>query len=146
VTPAAIYTAVKDLLILGVLAWVVWFLVSSGEDRVKVQNLEALQKQIVANAATEAKWQKDKDAHDAQLQNDIDSARAAIAARSAPIIVRVNPGSGVPAASAKAGSSNPQSGGSVEGAGVDIRPRVNAFELKLEQTIADCHKLEDPHD
>jgi hypothetical protein len=145
VTPAAIYAAVKDLLILGVLAWVVWFLVSSGEDRVKVQNLEALQKQMLVNAATEAKWQKDKDAHDAQLQSDLSSARNAISARNAPIIVRVPAGSGVPNTPAKAGSSNPASGAVESGAGRDIRPSVNAFESKIEGVIADCHKLEDPH-
>jgi hypothetical protein len=139
-TLGEILALLKDLAIVAAIFWVYHM----GQAQVKTADLKAVQTQMAANAQQEAAWAKERSDHDAQLQNQLGATNAAIAANSHPVIVqnRPRPVSSTPAA---AGSNPPASGGAVEATRRDIRPQLNAFELRLEQTIADCHRLDGPH-
>jgi hypothetical protein len=142
VTPGAIIAVIRDLIILIALGLLIWLLVSFGSDRVKVADMKALQKQITSNATTEAIWRKEQT--DANTQRDTDLAKVAvgIALQRTPVIVRSGPARACPVsvAAAKASSSPAAAGGVDAGLGGDrdIRPQLNAFELKAETAIADC--------
>ncbi len=144
-TPGAIIALIKDGLIILAIGAAIWLFVTYGKDIVKVADMKAVQKQITANAATEANWRKEQ--IDANTQRDATLAQVAagIANQHAPVIVRNGPARvcPMPVAATQAGSPPAATGGTDEGRGsnsesIDIRPALNAFELKYETVIADC--------
>ena len=145
-TPAAIYAAVRDVLILAVIGFIAFKVYELGADQVKVADMKAVQKQLSSNAAQAAAWQKESSDANAQRAQDLEDVRAAVAAHgSEPVyIVRNAPSGGaVPAPAAAAGCGRPASGGTDAGPrgdplAVDVRPAINAFELKYETVLANC--------
>jgi hypothetical protein len=144
VTPGAYIALARDLIILLALGLLIWLLMSFGADRVKVADMQAVQKQITHNAQIEAGWRKEQTDANAQRDVDLTHVAAAIALQHAPVIVRntaracpvsVNTGqaSRPPPAT---GGADARSGGDSQS--VDIRPQLNRFELKAETAIADC--------
>lgn len=141
-TPPAIYTLVKDLIILAALGFVIFKLIDYGEDRVKKQDLAAVSKQIDANAAQVTAWTRQRESADAQAKSDMADISARIGAQRAPIIVRVPAGaSTVPGIAATSVCPTPEGGGSDNGSGVDIRASINAFELKYEGALTQCRAV-----
>ena len=148
--PAAYIALARDLIVLVALGLLIWLLISFGSDRVKVADMKALQKQITSNAKTEADWRKEQTDASAKRDTDLAKVAAGIANQHTPVIVRTGPARAcpVPIPAAQTGGSPATAGGTDEGRGgsgesVDIRPALNAFELKYETVIADCRQLWD---
>lgn len=139
-TPAAILSLVKDLLIIVAVGLAAYFLVSYGKDIVKVSDIKAVQKQIVDNAATTERWQKEQSDADVKRAAALAKVGAAIAGQRAPVFVRGPPRPDpVPAAATKAGDQPGGAGGADQGRGIDHRPAVNQFELKYETALIECY-------
>lgn len=138
-TPAQILAIIKDVAIIAGLIFVVLWIRNDGKNVVKIQDLQAVQKQLAANAAQEAAWATQRQQAEVQHAQDIQAVSAAVNAHSAPIIVRVpaNP-SPLPGTSPTATGANPGRGGSDDGPRIDLRPAVSAFERKYETAFADC--------
>lgn len=146
-TLTAIFALIKDLVIVAAIGLLVYVLVTYGKDIVKVADLQGLQKQLTQNSKTEADWRKELT--DANTKRDVDLSKVtfAIDSQRAPVyIVRggsANPGQ-VPGHSPEADRKAAGAGGADAGRGgdsqpvVDVRPQVNAFELKYETVVADC--------
>jgi hypothetical protein len=137
-SPAAIIALIKDVVIVGAIGLVAYFLVSYGKDIVKVSDMKAIEAQIQKNAQQQEKWQKDATDADAKRSSEMYAVATTIAGQHGPIIVRQPSACPVSNDPAKAGSEPAKGGGADPGSGTDIRPAVNAFELKYEQSLADC--------
>jgi hypothetical protein len=144
-TPSAIIALARDAIILVALGLLIWLLITFGQDRVKVADMTAVQKQIIQNAQIEAGWRKEQT--DANNKRDADLAQVAagIAAQRAPVyVVRNAPRAcPVPVNTGQASRPPPAAGGIDPGSGndrqpVDIRPEINRFELRVESALADC--------
>lgn len=139
-TPAAIFSAVKDAVILIALAAFAYLLISYGKDTVKVSDIKGVEKQIQENAATVAKWQKESTDADTKHVQTLQQIGATIAQQRAPVFVRgqscPNP---MPSAAAKAGDTASPPRPVDQGRGIDYRPAINQFELKYETALADCY-------
>lgn len=141
-SPTLIIAIVRDVAIVGALIFIVWWIRTSGANAVKVSDMQAVQKQIAAQATQQAQWAQE--ARNAAIQRTQDMAQvtAAIGAQRAPILVQpaTQPAcpDHLPASPAASSSSTAGSGGIISGAGRDIRPAINAFELKYETALADC--------
>jgi hypothetical protein len=145
-SPLAIYTAVKDLIIFAVLAWILYQVYSFGADRVKLADMAALQKQMTANAAQVAAWQKESTDANAKRTAELAQIQAGVDAHRDPIyVMRDTPSSGtVPTAATGAGCPAPAGGSAHAGPGsdpVDIRPQVALFEQRYEHALADCRSV-----
>lgn len=141
-TPSAYIALARDIIIVVALGLLIWLLVSFGSDRVKVADMKALQKQLTTNAKTETDWRKAQTDANAQRDTDLAKVVAAIGSQHAPVIVRSGPARTcpLPVSTTQASSPPAAAGGTDVGSGVDrdIRPQLNAFELKAETAIADC--------
>lgn len=143
-TPSQILALIRDVAIVGALAFVVYRIYTDGANAVKVADMKAVQKQLDANTQTVARWSQE--ASDAQKQRtqDLSTIHDAIAAHSQPIVVlRDRPASAgtVPSPSATPGSQPAACGSADRGSGkdtVDIRPDISAFETKYEGALAEC--------
>jgi hypothetical protein len=153
-TPTAIIALVKDVVILIAAGLAVYLCVSYGKDFVKIADMKALQVQLTQNALTETQWRKEQT--DANTKRDTDLAKVAdtIAGQRAPVYIMRGPASSgaVPNAACQASGPPASAGRTDAGRGsdrqpVDLRPQVNAFELKYETAIADCRAALDqwPH-
>lgn len=147
VTPTQIIALVRDVAILAGLAFVVFWIWRSGGDRVKVQDMAAVQIQLTANAAKLDAWRKEAADADQKRSTDLEGVRALILQHNQPILVRT----AAPAASAgslpghplsascvaaRAGGSDAGSGGSART--IDLRPDIARLELKYESALGDC--------
>jgi hypothetical protein len=147
-TPAEIYTAVRDLLILGVIGFIAWKVYELGADRVKLADMAAVTKQLNQNAAQVAAWQKESTDANAQRAAELAQVSRDIASHASPVyVVRNAPSSGtVPAPAPAPGCGAPGGGGAHAGPGgdpsaIDIRPQVALFEQRYEHALADCRAL-----
>jgi hypothetical protein len=146
VTFGAIIAVIRDVVIVAAIGIVIYLLIHYGEDVVKVTDMAAVQRQITANIQTEAQWRQEQTDADSKRDTEIQQISAAIGAQRAPVYT-VQPS----AAKARscAVSSNPITaggqpavGGSADsGRGEDLRPAINAFELKYETALADCRSV-----
>lgn len=139
-TPAAIIALVRDVVILVALAALIYLLITYGKDVVKVADMKAVQQQLTANAQTQAQWAAEARDADLKRSQDLDKVTGAISAQRAPVFVRSGPASACPVSqpAAQAASRPPAAGGDEPGAGEDLRPALNAYEVRLETVIADC--------
>lgn len=139
-TPAAILALIKDGVILVAALGAIYFCVTYGKDRVKVADIKAVQKQLTANAQTQAQWATEARDADLKRSQDLDKVTTAIGQQRAPVFVRSGPASACPVSqpAAQAASRAPAAGGDEPGAGEDLRPALNAYEVRLETVIADC--------
>lgn len=144
-TPAAIIALVRDGIILLALGLLIWLLITFGSDRVKVADMKAVQKQIAQNAQIEAGWRKEQINANAKRDADLSKVAAGITAQRAPVYVMRNPARACPVSVAAGEASRPPpgTGGADQGSGddrqsIDLRPQLNAFELKYETLVADC--------
>lgn len=133
----------RDFAIVGALGFIVWKLVDFGEDRIKAQDLKAVQAQIAHNVELQSQWQAKSEAADAQRTQDLADLAARIDANHQPVIVRIAPHpSPVPIAAAcpvsPVAASGAADNGSGGDSGPDVRPLINAFELKYETALAGC--------
>lgn len=135
-TPAAIIALIKDIVIVIAIGAVIYVLVAYGKDIVKVADIAAVQKQIAANAQTVAGWRQEQVNAEAKHTEELAQVSAAIGAQRSPIILQsVTPKAGTcPVPGAAAGPAGPPAASGP----VDIRPGINAFELKYETALADC--------
>lgn len=138
-TPGQIIALVRDVVILIALGLLIWLLISYGKDVVKVSDMRAVQKQIDTNAQTEAQWRKEQTDANQARDTQIAQVGAAIASQRAPVRLcgptRASP---LPSPTAAPSGSNTVPGGTDSGSGVDLRPAINAFELKYETAFASC--------
>lgn len=147
-TPAAIFTTVKDVVVLGVVLWAVWFVYERGEDSVKAADVKALQAQVAENTKTVADWQKQKDDTDAKLAGDVRAINDRPPGR--PVWVSVPAGGGrVPAVPGPAKDDGAGAGAGVCGdrpgggqAAVDRGPAIDAEEKRLETVMAECRDMQ----
>lgn len=148
-TPAAIFSVVKDGLIIAAVAFVCWFLVHTGENVVKVGDLQAVTKQLQANAEQVEKWQQQKDQADGQLQIDLSKINTQPPVAKPPVWVCNNAGpKPVPGIPGPAANVDPGAGGGIgpdrPGTGkVDVGPAVDAAERTIETALAECRDLRD---
>jgi hypothetical protein len=142
-------TLIKDFIVLVAVGLFAVMLIQFGEDRVKRQDVVALQKQITQNASIESQWHQESLNATSTGQKAVNDLTAALA-KQPPVIVRVRPQGGpVPAAAGAAGgctAANPGTAAAGSGSAVqsvDLRPVLNAFELKYGTALADCRVLYD---
>ena len=147
-SPAAIYTAVRDLLILAVIGFIAFRVYTDGKNAAKVADMAAVQKQLAANAAQSAAWQKESSDANLKRQSELAQVSSAIGAQRAPVLVCPGPsspgplpshptGAGGEPAAPRSADAGPRAGA----AAIDIRPAINAFELKYERAFADCRSV-----
>lgn len=147
-TPAAIYTLVKDGVIVGLVLWLLWMVYSSGQNSVTVKQFDALKESIAQNAKQEKDWHAQGAKVDAQTSADIADLHTTIGNQHAPVFVCKSPSGGkLPGDTGSSSSVNPSQGGTDEGRGrssetvVDIRPQVNKLEEKYEDAFAQCRGI-----
>lgn len=147
-TPGAIIALVKDVVIAVAIGLLIYVFISYGKDIVKVSDMKAVQKQLVDNAATIARWQKEQTDADTNHVATLTQIRATIDQQRAPVFVRgptcPNP---VPDLTVKASDNKGGTGATDQGRGIDYRPVINQFELKYETALTDCYAALDkwPH-
>jgi len=150
VTPAAYISLARDIIVLALVGFLVYLLISFGENRVEKKDLKALEQRIVDNAATQKRW-RDEDTH-ANTQRDASLAQlhADVNAHSKPVIVRVPApqAPGLPSTAGEATSAHPECGGAGSGSGgpwrqIDIRPDLTALKLKYGAALIDCKAVLD---
>lgn len=149
-TPAAIYTAVRDFLIAAVIGFIAWRIYTDGKNAVTVTQFKQFEKQMAQQAETSAQWHTEA--------TDANTTLAASLGRinTAPVVVHdwvrqqsSCPDSKVlPAAAPAAGSSDSQGGGSEPGVGTtpdgSRRDAVFAdFKQRREAELAACRVLWD---
>ena len=143
-TPAAIIALIRDIAVVGALAFIVWWIRTDGANSVKVTDMKAVQKQLDANSKQVAQWAQEASNAQTQRSQDMAQVSAAIAAHSQPIVVlRDRPGSPgtVSSAPTSTGGQSAACGSADGGSGkdtVNIRPDISAFERKYEQALADA--------
>lgn len=141
-TLSAYIALARDLIILIALAALIWLLVSYGKDVIKVHDMTAVSKQIAQNATTEAQWRQKADNAQVQLTTELADLRSRIDAQHTPVIVHTGPAHTCPVPGpATTSASSPPAGGTADagsGGDIDVRPSINAFELKYEKALADC--------
>jgi hypothetical protein len=140
VTPAAIISLVKDIVIVAAIGFLVFIFVTYGKDVVKVADMKAVQKQLTENSATIARWQKESTDADANHVSVLAQITASIDKQRAPVFVRgPTCPNAVPAPAPKAGDSTSAPRVVDTGRGIDYRPVINQFELKYETALTDCY-------
>lgn len=128
----------KDAVIVAAIVGLGWFLYHSGANSVRVSDIEALQKQLVANAQTQDRYRNEINDALAEANSEMGNLAHSIDANKRPVVVRVPASSGaVPGNTSSTTSTDPEAGG------VDIRPGVNAFERKYEAALAECRALKE---
>lgn len=150
-TPGAIIALIKDLVILAAIAVLAWLLITFGKDLVKVSDMKAFQKQLATSQALETQWRSNQDHANLKRDQALAQVNASIAAQRAPVLLCRQPPArqqlpAVPAATPGSAAGN---GGVDTRPGedrsavtsVDIRPALNAFELKYEKPLADCRAM-----
>lgn len=139
-TPTAVISLIKDIVIVIAIGFVVYVLVTYGKDLVKISDMKELQKQLKDNAALVEKWQKDASNADATHAAALATINSTIAGQQRPVFVRQQ-SCPVPvsANSVQAGGQQNPSGGADQGRGIDYRPTINRFEQKYETALADCY-------
>ncbi len=130
-TVLQILSWIKEAAIVGAIGWIVLFLYHSGGSAERVKELQALNKQVAANAELAKQAQEKTDA-------EISSLNAAIDKQHKPVVVYV-PGK-VPDAP-KAPSGPAESGPVNQGPGTDVRPGINEFEKRYESALAECRGI-----
>ena len=141
-TPGQILVLVRDVLVLGALGFVIYRIYVDGENRVRQQDMQAVEKQLATNTLEQRQWAQDIRDAEAKRIEDMEHVSAAIAAQRAPVIVRVPAGAGtMPRASSPPATGTACPRGPAEGPGVDIRPALNALEFKYERALADCRAV-----
>jgi hypothetical protein len=134
-------TIARDVVIVGALGFIAWYLHHTGANSVKLADFQAVQKQLAANHQIEQ--QNAQAAAQAQVTHDQEllALNARIAGQHAPILLCQSPHpSPVPAAPATPESPHTASGTANTATRVDIRPAIDAFELKFESALADCRQ------
>lgn len=137
-----ILALLRDVVIVGGISWIGLFVYRSGENADVKQDLAAIQQQLAANAANEARWDKERLDAEAQRTSDMVAVTAAINSQRTPVLLCNKAGSGsVSRSPSPSPSSTPSAGGSTEGSGENIRSEINAFELKYEAYLGQCRSL-----
>lgn len=160
-TPAAILALVRDAVIVGALAFIGFFLVKAGEDRVTAKQLAGLEQRIQDNANTEAGWRNQKDAADTKLAGDLATINRSPAQPKPAVWVCKQPPAAavgaVPGAAVKAGDQpagagggeqvgGQRGGGEATGPGpVNVRPLVDEAERRIETALAEARDLRDQY-
>ena len=148
-TPAAIYTAVRDFLIIAAIAFVVYRVFVDGKNAVKAGDLKALQAQMSQQNEIVTQWHTQATKANEQLSQDLH------AINTAPVVVHdwVRPSDScakavlpvAPAAtgnsSAAAGGDQPVGGTTAEGSRRDII--LADWKRFWETRLADCRVLYD---
>lgn len=141
-TPAAIYTAVRDALFAAALIFVLLWVHHADTNAAKVADLRAVTSQLQSNIATQQQWQTQREKADDQHAADIAAIGTRIDAQHDPIVLRLPAAPGALSSAAPAPSClNPSGGAADTGSGVDIRPSINEFEKRYEAAFADCRKV-----
>lgn len=152
-TPGEIVALIKDLVILAAVAVLAWLLITFGKDLVKVSDMKAFQKQLAASQALETQWRSNQDNANLKRDQALAQVNASIAAQHAPVLLCRQPPTphALPAVPAQTAGSGASPGGPDAGPGgdpgapdpVDVRPAINAFEIKYEKPLADCQAVLD---
>lgn len=150
-TPTQILSLARDVLIIGALAFILWYVHTAESDRVKVHDLAALQKQLALNQVQENTWRSQQNAAAQKRDTDLASVRELIASHSAPILVCPHPTqhpSAVPTPPGQAPGTPASPWGADKGPGggiepIDVRPRIKSIEEKYETALAECRAMAD---
>jgi hypothetical protein len=145
---STIIALIRDALIIWGLGYILWYVHSSAQSAIRIQDLQAVQRQVEANAQTLAKWNEEARSAEIQRQADMDKVSGLIASNRAPVRLCPNPPGTRPVPGNPPGSKGEPagSGGSDLGPGEDIvgedlRPALAAFELKYESALASCRSV-----
>lgn len=126
----------KDVCIVAAVGFLVFFVYHSGANSVRVHDIEAVQKQIAANAAIEARHHDEINDAFAEANSQFGNIAHSIDAQRKPVIVRIPPSSrAVPGEPATSVDPDPSGGG------LDVRLGINAFERKYESALSQCRAL-----
>lgn len=143
-TPSQIISIARDAIILVALGFIVFWIYRTGEDRIKVADMQAVQNQLAANTKQVDDWKAEEVAAEVRRDQELDSVNAAIKRNAAPIWMCQPPNT----RPVSTGPARPQStdppGRPVDPGprtSVDIRPQINALEQKYEAALADCRKV-----
>jgi len=129
----------RDVFIVLALGFVVFWIYRTGGDRVRLADLKIVQDQLTHNTQLEAGWKTEIVAAEIRREQEESELSARIDAQRAPVRLCRSPSpSPVSNPTAPAEGSH-SAGGSVDrGPGKDLRPDINAFELKYENALSDC--------
>ena len=139
--------SILELVAVGVLGFLV---MSYGESRVDKRDLQQLTDRITENGKTLTRWREEESHANTQRDAALAALHAAVAAHHDPIIVRVPVGEArpMPGNPGEARGEHSQCLGTGGGLGspwaqVDIRPDLDALELKYGQALIDCKAVLD---
>lgn len=138
--PLSAYIALaRDVLIVGALGYILWFIHHADANAAKVADLQGVVTQLKANAVQAQKWEDERQNAEAQRLIDNATVIAAVAQHNDPIRLCNTPRpNAVPGNTASASSNPPSAGGHDEGPGRDLRPKISAFERKYEDYFTAC--------
>jgi hypothetical protein len=146
-TPAAIYTGVRDLLIIVAIGFVLWKVYHAGVDANQVKDLQTTLSQVQVQGEQRQQWQQKQDDAETQHAKDLAAINARLDEQHTPVVVHLvaQPGTSqvLPSPASPPTGAAPGRGGADAGSGIDLRPWINAFEAKYEQEFADCRRLRD---
>lgn len=141
-------TAIKDAALVGLAVFVLWYVHHADTNAAKVEDLQGVTQQLKTNAADAARYATEARNANAELASEVAGTSAAIANQHAPVLlcpVAAAHGAGaVPSAPAAPTGGAASTGGSNAGSGEDprnIRPGVNALELKYEDALSRCRSV-----
>jgi len=142
VTPSQIVELVYRALIVVGVGWLIFHIYREGEDRITSQDLVAVNKQLAANAAIEARREEARKNADAQREADSIAIMGVVRQHQQPIRLCNSSGAGALPGAPTSSPGSPTGGGRPDaGSGENLRPAVSAFELKYEGAFATCRSL-----
>ncbi len=143
-SPSAYIALARDVCILLALAFVVWRIYAAGQNAVKAADLQFLQAQLSEQAKTLDSWRQEATNANDQLSRDVATLHAPTPNKP-PVWLCNAPSSPrrpvLPATAPTAPSEHPSPGGADIGSQRDIRPQLDAFQLKYETALAECRSV-----
>lgn len=142
-TPGQIIALIRDAAIVGGILAILWIVYRGGENTIKRDDLQAVQKQLRENAQHAAQYAQQSQSADQQRADDLAQVRLAIAGQRAPVVVMRGPANPGPVSCppTSPGAQPTGAGPAISGARedtVDVRPAINGYENRIEQVVADC--------
>lgn len=131
--------AIKDVLILAAVIYLVYFITQAQRNADTVKELQLIERQQVENAQTLERYRQEKDDALAEMQSQLGAITHSIDANRKPLLMCSQNGSrAVPSTTAAPASSAAGARGNDAPVGRDIRPDINQYEKDTEALVSSC--------
>lgn len=140
-------SAIKDVVIVGMVIALGWWVYHQGENTIRVKDFAALQQQIKHQAAVQQKWQTAQANSQSVLSDEIQQIVTPHSGVVRPLHIRLCQPSSEAGTKLLSGASPAPKGkhsaarATVMRPGPDIGPAVQAFERKYETALAQCRAV-----